>query len=101
MKASNTIIVSSDQIQIVRLNAIIHNQREKLRTLNEDKTILKAENEKLKKKLAIATKALELYQNEEPPKNCPKEDEKGSYYPFRYNYVVAKEALKQIKELSK
>lgn len=55
----------------------------------------------LEKKLAIATKALELYQNEEPPRNCPKEDEKGSYYPFRYNYVVAKEALKQIEELDR
>lgn len=55
----------------------------------------------LEKKLKIATKALKLYQNEEPPLNCPKEDEKGSYYPYRYNYVVAKKALKQIKELEK
>lgn len=54
------------ELERVELNAIIHNQRETLRELNETRDILRKEKRILEKKLEIATKALKEYANSKP-----------------------------------
>lgn len=51
----------TDRLDRCNLNAIIFNQREALRTLEEDKATLKKQNKKLQEQLKEANEILRMY----------------------------------------